>query len=457
MLSKDILLDKVRSGAPLAGREQVHLASVLSYPAILAQLSIVLMQYIDTSMVGHLGSAAGASIGLVAACLWLFGGFLMMASSGFSVQVAHLIGAGRADRAKAVLKQGLFSGFIFSLLLGGVGVAISGRLPYWLGGTPEIVDDASIYFLINSAFIPAMMMDWMSASMLQCSGNMKIPSILSIMMCVLDVCFNYIFIYVLGMGVKGAAIGTGCAEVVTGAAMTLFLIFGSKELRLKGSGVPFALEKTVLGKAVRIGLPMCLENIVMRGAYVISTVIVAPLGTIAIAANAFAITAESFCYMPGYGIADAATTLVGQSLGAGRKDLARRFGWITTGGGMGIMTILSVIMFFTAPQLMAMLSPDPEVIALGTTVLRIECFAEAMYGASIVAYGACVGAGDTLVPSIMNFTSMWIVRILPAAFLTPRYGLVGFWIAMAVELNFRGIIFLIRLRGHRWLSKPIAQ
>ena len=85
MLSKDILLDKVRSGAPLAGREQVHLASVLSYPAILAQLSIVLMQYIDTSMVGHLGSAAGASIGIVAACLWLFGGFLMMVRHVLSV------------------------------------------------------------------------------------------------------------------------------------------------------------------------------------------------------------------------------------------------------------------------------------------------------------------------------------------------------------------------------------
>ena len=202
---------------------------------------------------------------------------------------------------------------------------------------------------------------------------------------------------------------------------------------------------------------MCLENFVMRGAYVISTVIVAPLGTIAIAANSFAITAESFCYMPGYGIADASTTLVGQSLGAGRKDLARRFGWLTTGGGMIIMTLLSIIMFITAPYLMSMLSPDPEVVALGTTVLRIECFAETMYGASIVAYGACVGAGDTLVPSVMNFTSMWLVRILPAAFLTPRYGLVGFWVAMAFELNFRGVIFLIRLRGKRWLSHPVAR
>ena len=457
MLSKDILLDKVRSGAPLAGREQVHLASVLSYPAILAQLSIVLMQYIDTSMVGHLGSAAGASIGLVTACLWFAGGFLMMVTSGFSVQVAHLIGAGRNDRAKEVLKQGLFSGFIFSVVLGAVGIAVSGRLPYWLGGTPEIVEDASIYFLINSAFIPAMMMDWMSASMLQCSGNMKVPSILSILMCVFDVAFNYLFIYVLDMGVKGAAIGTGCAEVITGAAMTLFLVTRSKELRLKGSGGSFIPEKAVLEKATRIGLPMCLENFVMRGAYVISTVIVAPLGTIAIAANSFAITAESFCYMPGYGIADASTTLVGQSLGAGRKDLARRFGWLTTGGGMIIMTLLSIIMFITAPYLMSMLSPDPEVVALGTTVLRIECFAETMYGASIVAYGACVGAGDTLVPSVMNFTSMWLVRILPAAFLTPRYGLVGFWVAMAFELNFRGVIFLIRLRGRRWLSHPVAR
>lgn len=358
--------------------------------------------------------------------------------------------------ARNVLRQGIFSCLIFSGALAIIGVLVSGHLPYWLGGTEEIAANASKYFLINALFFPMMQLDWMSATMLQCSGNMKIPSILSILMCVLDVIFNYIFIYLLGMGVPGAALGTGLAEAVTALLMFYFLAVRSPELKLTSEKGSFIPEKEILTKATNISAPMFLENIVMRGAHIASTIIVAPLGTIAIAANAFAITAESLCYMPGYGIGDAATTLVGQSIGANRKKLANRFAWITTGGGMVVMTALSVLMFIFAPQMMGFLTPDPEVIALGAKVLRIEAFAETMYAASIVANGACIGAGDTLIPSIMNFAPMWIVRIIPAAILAPKIGLVGFWIAMCVELNFRGIIFLLRLKGKRWMEKGIV-
>ena len=452
--TKDILLGKIRGGEPMTMRQQIKLVSLLSYPAILAQFSSVIMQYIDTAMVGHLGAAAGASIGLVSTCLWLFGGFGMALCSGFSVQVAQYIGARMNSRN--VLRQGIFSCLIFSGALAIIGVLVSGHLPYWLGGTEEIAANASKYFLINALFLPMMQLDWMSATMLQCSGNMKIPSILSILMCVLDVIFNYIFIYLLGMGVPGAALGTGLAEAVTALLMFYFLAVRSPELKLTSEKGSFIPEKEILTKATNISAPMFLENIVMRGAHIASTIIVAPLGTIAIAANAFAITAESLCYMPGYGIGDAATTLVGQSIGANRKKLANRFAWITTGGGMVVMTALSVLMFIFAPQMMGFLTPDPEVIALGAKVLRIEAFAETMYAASIVANGACIGAGDTLIPSIMNFASMWIVRIIPAAILAPKIGLVGFWIAMCVELNFRGIIFLLRLKGKRWMEKGIV-
>ncbi|MBQ3766919.1 MAG: MATE family efflux transporter [Bacteroidales bacterium] len=450
--SKDILLGQIRGGGTLTGGQQLKLSLMLSYPAIIAQLSSVLMQYIDTSMVGHLGAAAGASIGLVSTCAWLLGGFCGACSSGFSVQVAHLIGANDFKSAREVLRQALVSALVFSGCIALIGMAVSGPLPLWLGGTPEIISDASKYFFIVAACIPFMQVDWMCASMLQVSGNMKVPSLLNIGMCVLDVCFNYLFIYVLDLGVVGAALGTGLAEIITAGAMLYFTVVRSPELGLQQEKGSFRPTGRVLGKALDIGGPMALQNILMRGGYIASTVIVAPLGTIAIAANAFAITAESFCYMPGYGIADAATALVGQSVGAGRRDLAKRFAWITTGLAMGIMSFLAVLMFIFAPQLMAMLSPDAEVIALGARVLRIEAFAELGYAASIVAYGACVGAGDTKWPSVLNLVSMWLVRIFPAIFFTRMYGLVGFWICMAVELTFRGTVFLIRLARGKWLK-----
>lgn len=125
--------------------------------------------------------------------------------------------------------------------------------------------------------------------------------------------------------------------------------------------------------------------------------IVAPLGTAAIAANAFAITAESLCYMPGYGIADAATTLVGQSKGAGRRMLTQRFARMTVSLGMVVMAFMGLVMYVAAPLMMGIMTPDPEIRELGIMALRIEAFAEPMFAASIVAYGAFIGAGDTVV------------------------------------------------------------
>lgn len=454
--SKDYLLGLIRNGGSLTGGQQVKLCLMLSYPAILAQLSFVMMQYIDTSMVGHLGAAAGASIGLVSTCMWLLGGFCGACGSGFSVQVAHLIGANDFKHARVVLRQGLLTALVFSGVISLIGMAIAGPLPHWLGGSPEIIPDSTKYFFIVAASLPFMQIDWMCASMLQVSGNMKVPSYLSIGMCVLDVCFNYLFIYVLGMGVVGAAIGTALAEMITALAMLYFVTVRSPELNLRQDRGSFRPTSQVLGKALGIGGPMALQMVLIRGGYIASTVIVAPLGIIAIAANSFAITAESFCFMPGYGIADAATALVGQSVGATRKELARRFAWITTLLGMGIMGVLGILMYIFAPQLMGMLTPDADVIGLGARCLRIEAFAELGYAASIVIYGACVGAGDTKWPSIMNFTSMWLVRIIPAIFLVKVYGLIGFWIAMAVELTFRGVIFLVRLARGRWLERGKA-
>ena len=452
---KDILLGKIRDGGELTGSQQLRLCLMLSYPAILAQLSSVLMQYIDSAMVGHLGPAAGASIGLVSTCLWLFGGFGMAVTSGFSVQVAHRVGAGDLPGARNIIRQGLVFAMLFSCCMAFIGASVSHALPYWLGGSEEIAHDAGRYFLIMSLFQPAMQLDWMCAYFLQASGNMKVPSILAIGMCLLDVVFNYIFIYRLGMGVSGAAVGSGLAEVVTGIAMFSYLAFKSKELRLTSEKGSYRIRKEVMNKALGISGPMALQNILMRGGYIAATVIVAPLGTIAIAANSFAVTAESLCYMPGYGIADASTTLVGQSIGAGRRPLAKRFAWITTLLGMGIMGLLAILMYIFAPQMIGIMSPDADVISLGGRVLRIEAFAEIGYAASIVAYGAFVGAGDTKWPSLMNLGSMWIVRIIPAIFITRRYGLVGFWICMAVELSFRGLIFLIRLVRGKWLNKTL--
>lgn len=465
MSSSENLLKDMISGKSMTASQQIGLTVRLSIPAILAQISSIVMQYIDASMVGRLGANASGAIGLVSSTTWLFGGLCIAVTTGFTVQIAQAVGAGEEKNARNIMKQGLIIALCISALLALIAALISTPLPRWLGGEAAIQKMASQYFLVYMLGIPALQMNSIAGGMHQSSGNMRLPGILNVMCCVMDVIFNLFFIFPtrivqinsitftmpgLGLGVAGAALGTITAEAVTCAIMVSALLWKNRTLHLR-KGEHLSFHRDTLARAVKIGAPVGLEQMVMCSAYVMSTKIVSPLGTIAIAANSFAVTAESFCYMPGYGVQAAASTLVGQCVGAGQKQLSRRMAWITMGLGVSVMTVGGVLMYIAAPAMIGVLTPNEEIRNLGAAVLRIEAFAEPFYAASIVASGALRGAGDTLVPSCMNFASMWCVRIPLAAILAPRVGLYGVWIAMCVELCFRGILFTARLKRERWM------
>lgn len=460
----------IRSGAPLDFRQQLKLTVQLSWPAMMAQLSSIMMQYIDAAMVGRLGADDSAAVGLVSTSLWLFWGICSAVTVGFSVQVAHRIGASDHDGARRVLLQSIVACLLFSLAVVIVGAAIAWPLPHWLGGTDVVCPKASLYFLVFVLALPLLTMNYLGGAMLRCVGNMKVPGGLNVMMCVLDIIFNFFLIFPsrevdfmghaihipgAGLGVLGAALGTVSAEIVTAGLMMWYLCSREKSICLVGHPGSFRPTRQVLARALKVSAPMTLEHAVICGAQIAVTVIVAPLGVMAIAANAFAVTAESICYMPGYGIGDAATTLVGQSYGAKRLDVARRFGYITVGLGMVTMTLMGVVMYVCAPWVMELMTPVGEIQSLGVEALRIEAFAEPMFAAAIVSYGVMIGVGDTIIPASMNFGSIWLVRLPIAALLAPAMGLAGVWLAMCVELCFRGAIFLWRLISGAWLKKGL--
>lgn len=405
----DALLAKLRAGEKLTGGEKLNLIVQLSIPSILAQVTTVLMFYIDASMVGSLGAEASASIGLVEPATWLFGSLVGSVSMGFSVQAAHFIGANDFTRARAVMRHGYAFGLLIGLLLMAIAV----------------------------------------------------------LMCCFDVIFNFFFIFPtrtlsvfghemtvwgLGLGVEGAALGTLMAFVAAAIPLFYFAVFRSKILAWRQDVERFTWCWDYIRHACGLGAPMAFQYLLMNGAQVVSTTIVAPLGNIAIAANSFAITAESLCYMPGYGIGDAATTLIGQSVGARRADLCRSFAKMTVTTGMIVMALMGVVMYVFAPEMIGLLSPVDEIRTLGTEVLRIEAFAEPFFAAAIVSYSVCVGAGDTLRPSIINLGSMWFVRLTLAAAMAPHFGLRGVWVAMAIELTVRGLLFLWRIARGKWLK-----
>lgn len=448
----EYLMESIRSGRTMARSEKLNLIVGLSIPSMLAQISTVLMFFIDASMVGHLGAEASASIGLIESTTWLVGSLLSAAATGFSVQVAHFIGANDFVKARQVFRHALICGLAFSVFLSLIGVGIHSHLPYWLGGGADIASASSGYFLIYSLVLPFVYLYHTSEMMLKSAGNMHTPSVMAILVCICDVIFNYIFIYICKFGVVGAAMGTALAYICISLPNLYLSACKNRMLNLRQDHVRFHWVKEYVQRACKISIPIAIQNILMSGAQIVSTMIVAPLGNIAIAAHSFAITAESLCYMPGYGIGDAATTLVGQTHGAGRIDLCRNFAYMTVGLGMLVMALMGVIMYVFAPEMIGVLSPVEPIRQLGTTCLRIEAFAEPFFAASIVTYCVCVGAGDTFKPAAINLGTMWLVRLTLAYALSKSYGLEGVWIAMATELTFRGVLFLIRLFRGSWMK-----
>lgn len=426
---------------------QLRLVWQLSLPAILTQITTIAMQYIDSAMVGALGADASAAIGLVASSTWLFGGVTTAVSAGFSVQVAHRIGAGEDTEARTVVRHGLAAALTLAALLALLGLGICRQLPCWLGGGAEICADASAYFLTFSLMLPFSQLNSLTAGFLQCAGDMVTPSVLNAVMCGLDVVCNALLIP--HFGVLGAGVGTALACALVSLAMAWCCCVRNAQLRLR-RGETHAFRPEILKKAFRIGAPVAVQEIAMNGAMVASTMILAPLGAAAIAANSFAVTAESLCYMPGYGVGSAATTLVGRSVGAGDAAQARRYGNICTALGGALMGCTGLLMMIFCPFVFRLLTPVAEVRTLAAQVLRIGLLAEPLFGVSIAAAGALRGAGDTLVPSLLNLGSIWIVRLGLSLLLVGKLGLRGMWIAMAIELCVRGALMLWRQKTSKF-------
>lgn len=443
LMTSSALLSKIRNGESLNSGQQRSLILLLAWPSILAQISVTVMQLIDAGMVGRLGTYASASIGLVASTTWLINGLTSGAVFGFSVQTAQKIGAKDYTHASSLCRQGLVAVLGIGLLFGLIGALLARSVPIWLGGEAAVLEDAGLYLLIFCVGLPFSLLNSWAVQMLQAAGDTRIPGLVQVVMCVLDVLFNALFIYGLNYGVAGAALGT-LASVVCASLFLTFWVFRINPFLKLPAKVHFTCASLLA--ATQIGLPISIEQLITGSSYIAFTRIVSALGTLAIASNSFAITAESLCYMPAYGCASAATAIIGQCTGAGRHDLCREIAWRLARIGIVMMAFSGILLLVLSRPLMAILSPDLEVQALGAMLLKMEAFAEPMYGASIVITGILRGKGDTLWPACLNFLSIWCIRIPFAWLLSGWFGLTGAWMAMNIELNLRGLLFLFRLQ-----------
>ena len=404
-ISLEQLSAQMRRGEQVPLRHTMQVVLTLSIPSILQQIVVTAVEYIDAAMVGHIGASATASIGIVSSSTWLMHGMLAGLYMSFAIQVAQYLGADRQDDARGVLRQSMIFNLVVGLAAAAFGIGISRFLPGWLGADPSLQADASAYFAIWSASLPFLMIMGTYSSMLRSSGDALTPGLISVLTCVLDVIFNFCLInptremvvfgrtmtvWGLGWGVPGAALGTALATAISGVLTLAILLLRDGPLCIRKPG-SWHITKACLQNLWKVGAPLAAERAVLSSAQVLLIRIVSGLGTTAIAANSLGVSAESLCYMAGYGIQDASLALVGQAVGANRRDMAKNFAWLCTGMGIGIMALTGVGMYIFAPNLMGIFTADAAVIALGAQVLRIEALAEPMFGACGDCLNLCIG------------------------------------------------------------------
>lgn len=441
---------------------------LLAWPTIIEQILQTAVNYVDTAMVGSIGTYATAAIGVCTSTIWLLMGVMNIAGVGFSVMVARRIGEGDHESARAIIRQALLATVLLGLSITMVvELIVAPNLPRWMGADEEVLPHAVAYFRIIGAgylFNTALLV---TSGILRCMGDTKTPLKYNLMTNIINVIGNFLLIYPTreitlfgssftmpgaGWGVAGAATATVFATAFSATCMTLtlFLRKGPLQVHLHEDYRP---HREILSQALRLGVPSFLERATISVGQICTTAMITGLGTAAIAAHQLANTGESLCYMPIFGFATAATTLVAQNLGAGDKERAYQQGRLCNWMAVGVMCCTSAVMFALAPQIIRIFSDDPQVIALGSQVLRIEAFAEPFFAIASVVGGVLRGAGDTKWPFYISLAGMWLLRVPVAFVLINGFGwsLHAVWVGMALDLIVRGLISLWRFKKRAWL------
>ncbi len=445
----------------------------LAWPTMLEQLMQTAVQYIDTAMVGVLGTDATAAVGSTTTVGWLIGSTISAIGIGFLSFIAQANGAGNVKEVKKASSQAVLAVLVCGTLFTAIALLLSGIVPTLMQVDENIRELSSQYFFILYVPMLARTATIIFGTMLRAAGDTKTPMIVGIGINVINVVLNYLMIYPTrtkslfsfeitipgaGWGVIGAAIASAISFVVGGIVITIAL-YRSKLLSPKGQSLK--PDKYILGRCLKVAVPNALQRFATSLGYVCFAAMVNSLGDIATAAHTIANTVESAFYIPGYGMQTAAATLAGNALGAKDKqkinDTARMILFIE----VMLMIISGTLLFAFAPNMMRLFSKDEQVLLLGTTVLRMVAVSEPFYGVSIIVEGMMQGMGRTLMPFICNIVGMWGIRIVGTFICTQllHLGLVSAWACMISHNMLLFFMFAIYYLSGKWnpLNKKSPQ
>ena len=425
-------------------RQTMRIILALAWPTMLEQLMQTAVQYIDTAMVGSLGTNAMAAVGATTTVGWLMGGLVSAWGVGFLAFISKACGAGDKDAAAKAVAQAVIvtvcAGVTFTVLT----LSLSGVIPVWMQVAETVRPLATQYFFILYTPMLFRAATIIFGTVLRAAGDTKTPMKVGVWVNIINVTLNFLLIYptrpltVLGvtftmpgagMGVVGAALASAIAVAVGGIYITVVLW---KHPVISPKGQKFRPDWSILKPTVKVAIPNMLQRFGTSLGYVSFAAMINALGEVATSAHTVANTVESLFYIPGYGMQTAAATLAGNAYGAKdpqrMKKLARMFIPIE----VGLMIISGGALFLFAPPLVKLFSADAAVIALGITVLRMVAVSEPFYGFSIIVEGMMQGVGRTKLPFVFNVAGMWGVRILGTFICTNFFGmgLVSAWACM---------------------------
>lgn len=416
----------------------------LAWPTMLEQLMQTAVQYIDTAMVGSLGTQATAAVGATSTVNWLIGSTVSSIGVGFLALISQSVGAKDVVLARKASAQAVTVSLIAGLLMTVITVLLSPLIPVWMQVDPSIRDLASRYFLILYSamlFRAAMIILGM---VLRAAGDTKTPMRVALGVNAINVVLNLLLIYPsrsirisgaviavpgLNLGVEGAALASALSFVF-GGIMIMVVLFRHPDIAPR-SGF-FRPDRDVLRRCFSVSFPNMIQRFGTSLGYVVFASLINGLGGTATAAHTIANTVESAFYIPGWGMQTAAATLTGNAFGAGDRESIRRLGKSLIFLEVMLMVISGGLLFFLAEPLVRIFTQDPEVIRLGRTVLKMVALSEPFYGIPIVVEGMMQGAGRTRLPLIFNVTCMWCIRIAGTLICT-RFlglGLVSAWACM---------------------------
>lgn len=445
-------------------RKALWIIIALAWPTMLEQFLQTAVQYIDTAMVGALGTEATAAVGSTTTINWLINSTISAISIGFLAYISRAIGANNIEAAKKVSMQSVITTIICGIIFTAVTVILSPKIPVLMQVEETIRPTAFKYFLILYLPMLPRTATIIFGTVLRASGDTKSPLKISLLVNIVNIILNFLLIYPsrevqifgrnillfgAGMGVVGAAIASAVSFTVGGILITLKLF---KHKIISPKGIPFKVDKKILIPCFKIAFPNMLQRFGTSLGYVAFATMINSLGGVATAAHTIANTVESAFYIPGYGMQTAAATLTGNALGAGNKKAMLSSARMINFVEVVLMVISGGLLFAFAPNMVSLFSKNSQVIFLGSTVLRMVALSEPFYGVSIVIEGMVQGVGNTKIPFIFNIVGMWGIRIF-GTFICTRFlslGLISAWGAMIAHNLLLFIMFFIYYITGKW-------